>query len=423
MKKLLLTVFLVVPVIYCCYCARSDKATSLESIDVVTGLSVMRQINLSDFAKEIDYYPLAAEKTHSLRSIVLFVSSGQYILISDLLGCYLYDREGNFISSIGKRGRGPGEYEYISQISIDTNGISYIRNQRRIYEFNANGDLIREYDIMLPESPTSTFGNWLYLKNGTFLVQICNDSGTEENKAVIISKYGDVISQFKNHITFLKERQGSSSLAEISSIYFLNDSIVRYKELFNDTLFTLSEGQKLIPYMRFELGRFKTNYLDHSNQITGRVKLDREWVRIYDLFETESCILFFLQATLDLLKRPEPYFEDGYYKAYYTNHLLGIYDKATRETVISEVSKTNERLQQTGLFNDIDGDPKFFPRFRMGDGRLAMPIEAYELKRYIESDSFKKASSLRPEKKKALEDLVNSLSVDDNPVLMVVGMK
>ena len=59
----------------------------------------------------------------------------------------------------------------------------------------------------------------------------------------------------------------------------------------------------------------------------------------------------------------------------------------------------------------------------MGDDRIAMPIDAYELKRYIMSDSFRNASALHPEKKKALEELANSLSEEANPVLMVVRTK
>jgi hypothetical protein len=88
-----------------------------------------------------------------------------------------------------------------------------------------------------------------------------------------------------------------------------------------------------------------------------------------------------------------------------------------------EISRTDEKLLITGLFNDIDGGPKFYPKFRMGEYRFVMSIDAYDLKRYVESDSFRDAHAKYPEKKKALKELVNSLKEDSNPVLMVVTMK
>jgi hypothetical protein len=59
----------------------------------------------------------------------------------------------------------------------------------------------------------------------------------------------------------------------------------------------------------------------------------------------------------------------------------------------------------------------------MGENKFAMPIDAFELKRYIKSESFRDAHAKYPEKKRALEELVNSLKEDSNPVLMVVRMK
>jgi hypothetical protein len=126
---------------------------------------------------------------------------------------------------------------------------------------------------------------------------------------------------------------------------------------------------------------------------------------------------------MNYLKRTKPVYEDGFLLDKYTVDMLGVYEKEDKKTYIVDISRTEEKLLRTGFFNDFDGGPKFFPRFRMGENRFAMPVNAYKLKQYVASNSFRNASVKYPERKKALEELANSLSEDDNPLLMVVTMK
>jgi hypothetical protein len=179
----------------------------------------------------------------------------------------------------------------------------------------------------------------------------------------------------------------------------------------------------LDPTYVFHWGKYSISPNEYWSRFALSTLHDRQWARANDLFETRDFIFIDVLSYMTIMKRTVPVNVPGVSSTLYTTRILGVYDKNTRKLVITEITRTDERLQITGLFNDIDGGPKFFPRFRMGDDRLVMPIDAYELKSYIKSDSFKNASALRPEKKKALEDLSNSLSVDDNPVLMVVTMK
>ena len=51
---------------------------------------------------------------------------------------------------------------------------------------------------------------------------------------------------------------------------------------------------------------------------------------------------------------------------------------------------------------------------------MVMWINAAELKTHVASDDFKNNVPKYPEKKKKLEELANSLSESDNPVLMLV---
>jgi len=50
-------------------------------------------------------------------------------------------------------------------------------------------------------------------------------------------------------------------------------------------------------------------------------------------------------------------------------------------------------------------------------------VNPFQLKAYVASEKFKNSTPKYPEKKKALEQLANSLTENDNPVLMLVKLK
>ena len=57
-----------------------------------------------------------------------------------------FDRDGNFIKAIGKKGKGPGEFDLPHSPVFDAKGLLYIadRNNARIQVFDADGNYIRE---------------------------------------------------------------------------------------------------------------------------------------------------------------------------------------------------------------------------------------------------------------------------------------
>jgi len=57
-----------------------------------------------------------------------------------------FDRDGNFIKTWGKKGKGPGEFDLPHSLVFDAKGLLYIadRNNARIQVFDADGNYIRE---------------------------------------------------------------------------------------------------------------------------------------------------------------------------------------------------------------------------------------------------------------------------------------
>lgn len=404
------------------FCGKKDKPETLEMINIESATESFRQTSLSIFSESIEYIQLTNTADFPMRDVNLLDCTDSLLIVSDLQSCFLFSSDGTLIRNFGKKGRGPGEFQYIQNLKFGGNGSIFIQSGIDLLEYSINGIFIRAYPIFAEKDLFSSQPRqWCFVNDSLVLVQIRNDSGVENNKAAILDLNGTLLVTYRNFIHFVRETSGTATTSSIASIYPFCGGI-RYKELFNDTLFHLTTSFELNPVYRFYLGKYYASYIDFSSQ--NRQETDeREWIRVYDLFETDDMILLFLQTNLNYLKRTEPVYESGFLLDKYTVDLVGVYEKRIKETYIVEISRTEEKLLRTGLVNDIDGGPKFFPRFRMGDNKFAMPIQAFELKKYIASESFKNTPAKYPEKKKALEGLANSLSEDDNPVLMVVTMR
>lgn len=404
-------------------CLTEEQVSCFQTINIETGLKNLNRINLSQYAVDVEYIPLSEIDGNFLKQIRVLDYRDSVVLVSDLNSCCVFSFNGFYLKKIGEKGRGPAEYPTISNVRLGSKGRIYIQSLRDLYVYSKEGDFIERLGLFKSDAFSSGGpGNWLFVSDTTIFVQIRNDSGSANSKAVEIDLSGKILRSYVNYLKFKNDRKGSSSLSSVSSIYEFNGTL-RYKELFNDTLFMYNSTAELLPVFVLSLGSLSASYMDFYEQTMGRARINREWARVNEIFETDDLILIDLQSNLEYLKRPEPYFEDGINQLFYAYQILGVFDKMKRELAFSEITRTDEKLLRTGLYNDIDGGPKFYPMFRMGSNRLVMSIEAFHLIEYIRSDSFKNSKALYPEKKIALKELANSLSEDDNPVLMVVTMK
>ena len=80
-----------------------------------------------------------------------------------------FDKEGNFLKPLGKRGQGPGEIQFPVVMYVTDKGEIPIQdgNTQKLYVFDTEGGLIRETRIQSEEA----FGNFVFypLENGNYL--------------------------------------------------------------------------------------------------------------------------------------------------------------------------------------------------------------------------------------------------------------
>jgi len=68
-----------------------------------------------------------------------------------------YDKNGDWVKSWGKHGKGPGEFNLVHSIAADAQGLIYVgdRNNRRIQVFDGDGNVQREIKIDAPFDPNT----------------------------------------------------------------------------------------------------------------------------------------------------------------------------------------------------------------------------------------------------------------------------
>jgi len=419
-KTILIIVFIVFPA-----CNKGEKSNdSLQPIDIQSNVDNMEILNLSDFTNDIEYVSLETQENLSLTYISQIDFIGDFILVTDMNVCLLYNKEGHFISEIGSQGRGPGEYEFVSEMNFVSPKVIAIQSIYDLLEFNTDGYLINKgkNGFMLNNNEDEYLRSWLIIKDSLFFGHVPNTTGQIENKALIINKHGSINQAYKNYIKFDRERTVASYFEDYAHIYHFQNSIY-YKEFYNDTLFYLTNDYRLVPRYAFNLGKYKEPITERAKQLQGP-SMPR-YIYIWNVFQTEKYL--FLNCRFGdhfPAKRITPKSIMGTITTMYnTVNALGIFNKKTKELVFCKPTSTDNPLFTSGLYNDIDAGPRFFPIKQVNDSTMVMWINPDELKDHIESDDFRNTFPKYPTKKKQLEDFSNSLSVFDNPVLMFVTFK
>jgi hypothetical protein len=296
-------------------------------------------------------------------------------------------------------------------------------------EFNLQGEHIRSYESFKNISLNAVPNVWRSLNDSLIFVHVSNAAGEVKNKAVIIYRNGEIYKGFQSfNKTYKPENNAVAGYSQISSAYIYSGNL-GFKEAFNDTLFYIGSDLQLRTGYVFNMGKYSVTYQDLMNHSA----FSREYAyTTRDIFETDDYILFDLLGLVNAFKRTAPIVSSVRTLSgqsverlnwYYSFRLLFVFDKNSRDIFLVDILRNNDSDVRQGFVNDIDGGLRFYPSSLMDGDRLIMSIQPHELKSHVASEDFRNATAKYPEKKKALEELANSLSEDDNPVLMVVTMK
>ena len=372
-------------------------------------------VNLSEFTDSIEYIKLETNDQSLISKVINVDIRESLILIQDNEdNCILYNENGKFLSRIGKKGNGPGEYQWLNQGKIGRQ-VVYVLSLNKILTYNFKGEFLQEINIPYQISAAWLNNSFFPTSDTTFLLQV--PFHIEGNQLAELNSDGSVI---KKYFREKSETIRLGTLDTEANIY-IHEGKLSYKCLLNDTLFRI-HNTSISPVYTFDYGKYSLPEINFKS-VEEYISLSRPSIMLKSFIETTN--YFFLTLALGA-NYPKEYVNERKINNEVINvgYLwLGVYNKKDKSIRLSKPSGYKDELNYTGIYNDLDGGLSVIPRQRIDDSSFVTFFYPYELKSYTSSAEFRNKKVKNQEMKDRLLELSKSLSFDDNPVLMKVKLK
>lgn len=192
--------------------------------------------------ENVEYIPLETTDSSLLGSVdkILFRNNCFYVLDKMSGGIYVFDRRGNFISSVMKHGEGPDEYIELMDMDVDTGGNIYVADNARMiihkYRF-PEWQLDRTYDV------GKHYWEFCCLDEDCFILKdIFGNKGLEMKLAHFDSKNQTVTSIIERKYSSIDE-MGIMKCSKFN--LYRSGNHIYYNERFTPNVYSISSEGKL----------------------------------------------------------------------------------------------------------------------------------------------------------------------------------
>ncbi|MDR2232026.1 MAG: 6-bladed beta-propeller [Tannerella sp.] len=405
----------------------------LAVIDIKQQLGKYQAIPASELVSELKYIPLetCSDCLVGEQLIDIFVTS-THIFIEGSSYCYAFGRDGKFIGKIGRIGHGPGEYNNLIGMTVDENKkFLYLETYLNLLEYSWDGKFHRS--IPLPPKADGTLKTVTFVRDGSFIGHIQNNTGKEKYNFLLFNDSGQVIKSYDNHVFLDRPRQRYMPTDWAMRPFRMEDRIY-VKEIWNDTMYYLNEQNNLIPEFVFNLDKYafrKEMREDATDQgymkTDGIILIPYEWLPMVGI---PDHIFFsmnvFDASTFDISFPEKPQREISIpagvqsVRAVDGRRPLGLYDVVNQQTQLLD---TDPISRLSGLINDLDGGLSFWPRHYTSDNELVDIWQAYDMKGFLTDEYFNAHQIKDPAAHQRLKAIVKELKDDDNPVIVIGKLK
>lgn len=360
----------------------------------LTNFSESDILKLSDLnIEDVNYIPLETNDSSLFNNIGKIIVSDSIIYIKDYQSTILrFGNDGSFKNRINRKGRGPKEYNdaYDFVVDPDLHDI-YICSitDKKIYSYTNQGKFLNYFTM-----PQGTLT--IEIANGNILCHRPYLGGNEESHLVMLDKKGKEIEEFPKYKYNTELNFKYGYIKEI--VWFRFNDNLYIKDIHSDTVFLFNRKQFIPQYVLDHRGKTITP------EARSQFNTEEEFLTLGAKYSVEINVLRFGNYILS--------------EFMYDNKLF-IY--------AGEMSGNKEHFGnlKRGIVNDIDGGPSLWYNsiYYYNDSTILFWVDAYALISHVKSEDFRNSTPKFPERKKALEQLVNSLNENDNPVLMLIKLK
>lgn len=382
MKYLYIILFLLLSI--SCKNSLKPVVTDLVKLNVPDEIPDTRG-KLSEYFQKLTYIPLETNENSIIGPYPNFeIIAGDILATSARTGRMLFSQQtGHYVRTIGKQGRGPGEYSSVGIFVSNTERQTVYMggNGYGVIEYDLGGNFLKEIQIPLScgkfgsvSSPERT----CFLDDSLYCAFFSNNFGYEKKRVLVFDTLGRVVNLFPNHrvVDGLDWHKLPISLG--GSFFYRYDHKTYFKEKFCDTIFRVTRDS-LISHAIIDFGK---------NSVPFYRQYDADYDRNSHLYPL-------------VISENEKYL---YFRFYRKHENVGLYNKSTLKL---EIYNT-----QSGFEDDINHFVNVQMKGVLPDGRAIGILDAYDVCEWFGNHD---ASQLSVELQK-----LKGIKEDDNPVVVIM---
>ena len=386
----------------------------IKTIDVAGAIGKGQIVPLSQIAESVEYIPLETSQSSLVDKLrwnsIVYENNKFYIKYNHSL--FIFDNTGKFLFNFNRYGRGPQEYDYLSDFCIDHDDNIIVRGFERFILFDKSGNFVK---VLADKN----FAPGVVLKN-------CYPLGKEkylfitELKRGVDNEYSAVIMDLKSDKIIKikypqKEREFVKSLPEMYRYSFYevtailsSDGILLINGL-DENVLRVDKNLDIDTLFNFNFGKY------HPRDIPGGL-FDRgggSSVVYRYLFPLESTAYIFDQFKLGLsAHKPrvmQRYASKSENDTFTSDISCSLFNKKTGEFIFVD----QPEMDQIGFPDDFEGGPAVWPLYVSTSNQMVASINAVDLITCAETHNVSAK----------LKEVAGRLKDTDNPVLVLVNLK
>lgn len=234
-----------------CLIACQDKPrptkTSVFPVETVKCFSE-QQGNLQDIVRETEIIALENSPESAFANIDRIVYGDNRFYIFDKYGAnklLIFDDRGNFVRSIGRRGRGPGEYLQLESFSLKGDTLFLLdTNGQKILTYDTDGNILTEVKLQedFPEQ-------MVWLSNGFLFYKALYQDEPSDHVASILrtDRHANTLESFFSYDEFTPRVSYEPTLTE-------SDSFILFSRYLNDTVIAFDRQGSVATGVHFDFG-------------------------------------------------------------------------------------------------------------------------------------------------------------------------
>lgn len=266
-----------------------NKESSFPKLNIEHAINTPRQFSLNDKIESIKYIVLETNKECILGDIVKIIKCENKLFISDKCEkLYIFDLNGKYIRTVGKKGRGPFEYLSLTDFVINSSESTILINSLgSLITYDFNGNFIKKTSI----ANTSLQVLSIDMNNRLYYIMPSLPPSTDSSGDLVYvyDSKGVLLKKIKSTI---KRRNGD--IPYFNSIYTKNN-YTYYKEEFNDKIYRINSKLEKDSICILNFGDYAFNQDDFS--FSKMQKWSNKY-RLYNMMIFKDLVVFNIQKGL-----------------------------------------------------------------------------------------------------------------------------